>query len=255
MLLKSENKNLLKQLCKNAGLKKFSLLKKQELFERYNEYLASKIIQRNFRKYFYREATDHITLEPVGFPCFIYRTKSGKCYFYNHSSIIKYIMKTGNTRDPMTREQYSDNDLKRLDTEAKLYYPDIKFRSTYKIKTSLVYALRIRNRENEILSFQMRMDELKEQILFIISSDISNWEINDEPVLIENVEYRNIDSFIKSVLHELKVVVINMRVYDSHAAEIFKIDLKLTIETTVLFSGVPPGEGALLKFVKFIEEI
>ena len=33
MLLKSENKNLLKQLCKNAGLKKFSLLKKQELFE------------------------------------------------------------------------------------------------------------------------------------------------------------------------------------------------------------------------------
>jgi hypothetical protein len=216
---------LLKRLCKRVGIKKYSKLKKQELFWLYNRHLAIISIQRTFRTYFYRESVDHITLEPVQFPCFIYKTKSGKCYFYNYESIIKYIMKTGNTRDPMTREAYSDNDLKRLDNQAKLYFPGIKYRSTYKIKTSLVYAHRIRNRENEILSFQMRMDELKELILFIISSDISNWNIGNEPILIENVEYQSIDSFINSVIHELKMVVTNLRAYDSHQAELFKTDL------------------------------
>ena len=235
---KSMDTVLLKQLCKRVGIKKYSRLKKQELFDMYNKFLAIISIQRTFRKYFYRESVDHITLEPVEFPCFIYKTKSGKCYFYNYESIIKYIMKTGNTRDPMTREAYSDNDLKRLDSQAKMYFPEIKYRSTYKIKTSLVYAHRIRNRENEILSYQMRMDELKELVLFMINSDISNWNIGNEPILIENVEYQSIDSFINSVIHELKMVVVNLRIHDSHQAESFKTDLLNEINGNVKFTDL-----------------
>jgi hypothetical protein len=239
MLLKNDyfmSTTQLKGLCRNCCIKNYSRLKKQELFELYNRFLAVKLIIRMFRKYFYRDATDHITLEQVSFPCFIYRTKSGKCYFYNHESIIKYIMKTGNTRDPMTREEYKDTDLKRLDAEAKLYYPGIKYRSTYKIKTSLVYAHRIRNRENEILSFQMRMDELKALVLFMIESDILNWTIPNEPFIIENVEYQSIDSFVNSVIHELKMVLSNMRNYDSYSADIFKTELLKDLKSHVKFT-------------------
>ena len=142
MFIKSDYKYIdiccLKKLCKNFGVKNYSKLKKIELFEIINKLIAVKIIQKFYRNYFYKDATDHITLEPVTFPCFIYKTKSGKHYFYNHSSIIKYIMKTAVYLDPMTREEYSDNDLKRLDNEAKLYYPNIKYRSTYKIKKNIL---------------------------------------------------------------------------------------------------------------------
>ena len=232
---KSMDTVLLKKLCKMAGIKKYSRLKKRELFDQYNTFLATKIIARSFRNYFYRDATDHITLEPVSFPCFVYKTKSGKRYFYNYESIIKYIMKTGNTRDPMTREEYSDNDLKRLDAQARFYFPEIKYRSTYKIKTSLVYAQRIRNRENEILSFEMRITELKELIVYIINVDMLNWNIGTEPLLIENVEYQSIDSFINSVIHELKLVIANLRAYDSHLAELCKRDLLTDINGNARF--------------------
>jgi hypothetical protein len=233
MFLKSDykylNNDILKKLCKNADIKNYSKFKKNELFEIINKSLAVKIIQQNFRNHFYKDATDHITLDPVTFPCFIYKTKSGKHYFYNHSSIIKYIMKTAVYLDPMTREEYSDNDLRRLDSEAKLYYPNIKYRSTYKIKKNLAYAHRIRNRENEILSFQMRLDELKEQVLFIIVSDMYNWVLGNEPLLIENIEYQTIDSFVQAVFHELKMVLLNLRIYDTPSSVIFKNDLVRTI--------------------------
>jgi hypothetical protein len=217
---------ILKKLCKMSDIKNYSKFKKKELFQKMNEYLAVKVIQRCYRRHFYKNAVDHITLEPVEFPCFIYRTKSKKCYFYSYESIIKYIMKTGDCRDPMTRENYSDDDLKRLDTEAKIHGK--YYRSCYKIKKSLSYARRIRNQENEILSYQMRMDELKEHIFFIIESEMYNWNLN-EPLLIENITYNSVDSFIQTSVHELKMVLVNLRQYDTHAADSFKTDLLETI--------------------------
>ena len=217
--------SILKKMCKNGKITRYSKLKKRELFDNFNKLLAVKVIQRCFRNYFYKNATDHISLEPINYPCFIYRTKSGKHYFYSYESIIKYIMKTGDCRDPMTRENYSDDDLMRLDNSAKLHYPDIKYRSTYKIKKNLGYARRIRNRENEILSFQMRMDELKEVVLYIVNSEMHLWNLGNEPLLIENVEYRNLDSFINSTIHELKMVLSHLRAYDSYLAELFKTNL------------------------------
>ena len=233
MLIKNDyfmNIVFFKKMCKNFGIKNYSNLKKQEIFENINRYLAVKLIQRYFRNHFYNSAIDHITLEPVTFPCFIFKTKYGKHYFYNHETIIKYIMKTGNTRDPMTREEYSDKELMRLDSEAKIYYPTIKYRSTYKIKKNLSYARRIQNRENEILSFQMRMDEIKEQLMYILDTEMYNWDVGNEPIVIENVEYQSINSFINSVVHELKMVINNLRKYDLHSAELFKSDLILNVK-------------------------
>ena len=82
---------ILKKLCKSANIK-ISKLKKKELFDEYNRYLAVKLIQKIYRNHFYKNAVDHITLEKVSYPCFIYRTKFNKHYFYEYGSIIKYIM-------------------------------------------------------------------------------------------------------------------------------------------------------------------
>ena len=70
-------------------------------------------------------------------------------------------MKSGKVIDPNTRNEYTDAELQRLDTEAKHHFPTKNFKSTLKIKKNESYARRIRNRENDILAFQMRLDEIK----------------------------------------------------------------------------------------------
>jgi len=232
---------LFKLLCKKESIKNYSKMKKQELFDKLNILLAVKIIQRTFRRHFYKNATDHISLEEVGYPCFVFRTKSKKCYFYSYESIIKYIMKTGDCRDPMTREPYSDETLQRLDLEVKTHFPEIKYRSCYKIKKNLNYARRIRNRENEILSFQLRMDELKETINYIINSEMRSWSLGNEPILINTIEYESIQSYILSIIHELKMVVTNLRMYDSHVAETFKRDLLESFSMEIYFVNLLSG--------------
>ena len=132
-------------------------------------------------------------------------------------------MKTGDTRDPMTRTGYTDAELIRLDTQAKMYFPEKGYRSTLKIKKSLNYARRIRNIENEILSFQMRLDELKENIISIFSEKIYLWNITN--FVVDTVEYISIQSYIDNILHELKLTLLNLRDYDSYSAELFKSNL------------------------------
>jgi hypothetical protein len=92
-----------------------------------------------------------------------------------------------------------------------------------------VYAQRIRNRENEILSFELRITELKQLLIYIIDVDMLNWNLGLEPLLIENVEYQSISSFINSVIHELKLVIANLRAYDSNLAEVIKREILTAI--------------------------
>ena len=219
----------LKLFCKNGCIKNYSKLTKKELLQKYNEVLACKIIQRYFRKYFYKNAEDSISLEPVKFPCFIYRTKFGKCFFYNYESIIKYIMKTGDTRDPMTRNVYSDEDLTRLDSEAKLYFPEIRYSSTLKIKKNINYAKRIRNRENEILNFQMYLEELKTKLIIVIESGALLWE-NIGTITIDSIEYYSIREYITVLLDKMKLVYCSLKSYDVFSATCFKENVMLSIE-------------------------
>lgn len=226
-LLKTDT---LKLFCKNVSIKNYSKLNKQELFKKYNEYLACKIIQKHFRNHFYKNAEDSISLEPVRFPCFIYRTKLGKCFFYSYDSIIKYIMKTGDTRDPMTRNQYSDEDLARIDNEVKRYFPNVRYSSTLKIKNNINYAKRIRNRENEILNFQMYLEELKNKIIVVIESDALSWEQFGE-ITIDFVEYYSINDYINVLLNKIKTVYISLKNYDLFSATCFKENILSAINT------------------------
>ena len=223
------NVGTLKLFNKIAGIKNISKLKKQELLEKYNTFLACKIIQRCFRNYFYKNAECSISLEPVKYPCFIYRTKLKKCFFYTHDSIIKYIMKTGDTRDPMTRNVYSDQDLLRLDAEAKHHYPEIRYSSTLKIKKNINYAKRIRNRENEILSYQTYIEELKNKVLVIIESDSLSWEPFGS-ITIDSVEFQSVRDYVLTLLQKIKSIYISLNNYDHFSANCFKESALISME-------------------------
>jgi hypothetical protein len=45
-------------------------------------------------------------------------------------------MKTGDCRDPMTREHYSDEDLIRLDNDVKKYFPENKIKDLLERKAN-----------------------------------------------------------------------------------------------------------------------
>jgi len=228
MFLKQDYKTLnikiLKGLCKRiAGIHGYSQMTKTKLVEEYNKFLATRIIICNFRKHFYKNATDSITLEPVTFPCFIYRVKTGKIFFYEYESIIKYIMKSGKVVDPNTRNVYTDSELGRLDSQAKIYFPYKNFKSTLKIKRNENYAKRIKNRENEILTYQMRLDEIKLIVITIITDDILSWGLN-ESFVVDNLEYSSLNDYITNIIHELKILFINLKSYSQFEANCFKTD-------------------------------
>jgi hypothetical protein len=220
---------ILKKLLKWAKIKNHRL-KKSEMVREYNKYLSALKIQKVFRKYFYRSAEDHITFEKVEHPCFIFQTKSGKCYFYSYESIVKYIMKTGDTRDPMTRTQYSDELLTRLDTDVKKYIPHLKFKSTLKIKKNPDYARRIRNRENEILNYQTRIQEIRESIIIALDSDILSWTISN--ILIDNVEYLSPQSYVNSIIYELKILLRNLTFMDQFSGSSLKTEIITQLNDT-----------------------
>jgi len=223
------NIGILKKLLKGVKIV-INGMKKKEMISEYNKYLSVVKIQKNFRKHFYKNATDHITLEKVEYPCFIFQTKSGKKYFYSYESIIKYIMKTGDTRDPMTRTQYSDELLERLDTDVKKHFPQIKFKSTLKIKNNPDYARRIRNRENEILNYQTRIQEIRDSILIAVDSNILSWNISN--ICIDNVEYLDVKSYINSITYELKILLRNLTFMDNFSGNSLKMEILSQLNNT-----------------------
>ncbi len=217
MLINKEDKKILtlpmvKGLCKLFKLKNYSILKKDELISKISIFHATRTIQRYFRKVLYKNAEDAITLEPVSYPCFMFKPKAGKIIFYSIDGLVRYIMKTGNTRDPCTRIQYSDSDLELLDNYAKRYLPGNRYKSTLKIKNNPDYANKIINRENQILSYQLRLDELKVSIRCIVEMG----EIPDnEPVFIDGQNFISIRIYLDKLFNELRMILLNVCSIDS----------------------------------------
>ncbi len=227
----------LKLFCKNAKIKCNQT--KSKLFECYNRYLAVKIIQRCYRKHFYRNAECSITLEKVKYPCFIYRSKFGKLFFYDLLSIVMYICKSGNTHDPMTREQYSDTTLNNLDISVKKH-TNLKFSSTLKIKRNMSYARAVRDRENNIISYQTLLDENKNLIIILIESGILGTSGN---IFIGDENFNNPDEYLVYLLEKVNAIYNALKDLDPTSANSFKTDF---IETLEHFN-----ENQTKNFIKF----
>ena len=222
MLTQLDFKNItlpfLKRLCKRV-ITNYSKLNKKELFIKYNRYISAIVIQKWYRKHFYRNAVDSITFETVSFPCFVFCILPGKFFFYAYDSIIRYIMKSGKTIDPCTRVVYPDNILERLDQAAKLHFPDKKYKSTLKIKKSEIYAKRIINRENEIMAHQSKMNNLKESILELLDNGILDIPLGS--ILIRTRNYNSITEYFIELITELKILLVWLKKKEPWSADVF----------------------------------
>jgi hypothetical protein len=209
---------VLKLFCKNAKIKINQ--NKQSLFDCYNRYLAVKIIQRCYRKHFYRNADCSITLEKVNYPCFVYRSKYGKLFFYDLVSIVKYICKTGNTHDPMTREQYSDTTLNNLDNLVKQKC-EKRYSSTLKIKRNVSYARTVRDQENDIITYQTLLEENRNLVINLIESGIFNLTGS---VYINGENFDGIGEYLVYLLEKINVIYNTLKALDPFWAGVFKTE-------------------------------
>ena len=81
------------------------------------------IIQRAFRKWFYRDAICCITHEKLNYPCFIYKS-CGVCIFYDYLALNNYFNYSGNLVDPKTRNKYTQSEYSRFKKELKQHFPN-----------------------------------------------------------------------------------------------------------------------------------
>ena len=48
-----------------------------------------------------------------------------------------------------------------------------------------------------------------------------SWNLT-ESIVIENVEYRNFNSYVNSIIHELKILYLNLKTYSEFESNCFK---------------------------------
>lgn len=109
------NVQSLKEICKFLSIKNFSKLKKCDLNNIIDKHHAIIKLQRWIRKKLSSGEMCPISLEPIKFPCFAFKTKNNVLIYYNLDSLKKFLIKTGDFRDPMSRTIFSDEQLKKID--------------------------------------------------------------------------------------------------------------------------------------------
>ncbi len=84
------------------------------------------VIQYHYRKWLYRDAECCISYKKLRFPCFIYRTPTGKILFYDFVSLNKYFTVSDKYIDPLTRNEYIPSQIERFHSQFQKYFPDKK---------------------------------------------------------------------------------------------------------------------------------
>ena len=124
MLIQYSNKLTIKTVRNIAKLNKIKyihLFNKTNAIKLINDYKASTFIQQHFRKKLIRENTCPISHELLKYP-FVSIKINGKFFYYDFYTFITYINVSGDTRDPITRENISDRKLQDINKLIRYYY-------------------------------------------------------------------------------------------------------------------------------------
>lgn len=118
---------------------------------------------------------DPILLNPLGKHVFTYTRDNGLIIKYNIKTLVQYMLSSGNFMEPETRIDFSDEDLIRLDKEAK--QAGFKLQSTYDAKQNTQLYREKKEKENMLLTLESLLDDEISDILNIIESyvDINNY--------------------------------------------------------------------------------
>jgi hypothetical protein len=124
MLIQYSNKLTIKSIRSIAKLNKIkyiSAFNKTNAIKLINDYKASTFIQKHFRKKLMRENTCPISHDLLKYP-FISVKINGKFFYYDFHTFITYVNVSGDTRDPITRENISDRKLQDINKLIRYYY-------------------------------------------------------------------------------------------------------------------------------------
>jgi hypothetical protein len=113
--------NILRRIAKVYNIRYVSKVKKKDLLELLNKYNAIKTIQRKFRNKLILNQECPICNETLVYP-FVSFKINNTFFYYDFKTIVSYFEKTGNFRDPCTRELISDKKISEINLLIYYYY-------------------------------------------------------------------------------------------------------------------------------------
>ena len=203
--LKNIKLSKLKQLCKQKKIKNYSKLSKPCIIKLINYNLSIVKIQRFLRKKWI-DGPCPITLEVIKYPCWAFKPKGfqidksykkGKSFiYYDLNALIKYLLTTGDFRDPKTREPYTPDVLKSIDL-----YKDklkLKYTSLYKASINKSKYKKKKDREEDIIVLEMCIDEVVSKIRFLIENE----QTNDCKLTLNNFHFPTFHRYFRNLLYK-----------------------------------------------------
>eukprot|EP01006_Ploeotia_vitrea_P033585 TRINITY_DN65592_c10_g4_i1.p1 TRINITY_DN65592_c10_g4~~TRINITY_DN65592_c10_g4_i1.p1 ORF type:complete len:327 (+),score=4.66 TRINITY_DN65592_c10_g4_i1:82-1062(+) len=112
---------------------------------------------------------DPITLSPYEKVTYEYTTPNGCQIKYNITSIIGHIYKTGELKDPVTRNPLTDEDLTDIDNISKTY-SESKLPSVLKVKENREYYNKIKQENGTIAGLEACLGEMVAELLTAIET-------------------------------------------------------------------------------------
>jgi len=195
MLIKYSNEfnmKCIKKLCKIKGIKFISNLKKSYVLIVLNEYNACKLIQDKVRNKLISEACCPISHEPLKYP-FISLNFSGKFFYYDFKTLVTYLNKTQDFRDPCTRQVISDKKLCDINKLVRYYYGKTSNKilisknmiknNDLNIVTYCLYDL-INEIEHKILTIDEMYNVILPRFIYYIYYLINNHSLEDARAII-----------------------------------------------------------------------
>jgi hypothetical protein len=111
----------IKAIIKINNIKYVSHLNKSTLINILNNHKTVSYIQKKIRQKFMRETVCPISHEYLKYP-FISLKLNGLFFYYDFNTLITYLNKTGDFRDPCTRQVIPDTKLSEINKMIRYYY-------------------------------------------------------------------------------------------------------------------------------------
>lgn len=183
----------IRNLCRIKGIRYMSKYNKDYLLALLKKYNAAKIIQCSLRNKTINEKTCPICHEPLKYP-FISIKVNDKFFYYDFYTLVEYLNKTQDFRDPCTRQIIKDNKLTQINKLIRYYYG----KTTNKI---LISKSMIKNTDlniityclydilNEVQNNQVSLEEIYHNILprfiYYINYLIKNHSKEDSEIILK----------------------------------------------------------------------
>ena len=204
----------IKTLCKIKGIRYVSTLNKDFLLRLLKKFNAAKLIQQNFRRKIMIDNICPICHESLKYPVISIKV-NGRFFYYDFYTLVEYLNKTQDFRDPCTRQIIKDSKLLEINKLIRYYYG----KSTSKI---LISKTMIKNTDlniityclydilNEIQNKNLSLDELYNNILprfiYYINYLVKNHNKEDSEIILKACKESMDNSVILDYIQLVEVI-------------------------------------------------